>query len=193
MSNSHLPDPLQQLTEDIHALVAEVQQRTGLNSRWSGVANIVVGARYSGAKRWNCDIDINQNILNQPRRYSTALHEVLHSVSIGLAEFAYDANLGYEEGVVEQCTRLLRDEIFAAMSLQGPFDIRTSYDVEIDALEELRALTTKHEREFYLNLLHTSLEDREEVVLQWIQTANPSKDRMQIEQETWLLRKALKP
>ena len=165
MSNAITADQ-QQIEADVRLLVTHVVQHTGLLSRWSGTVAIVDSVRYSGAKRWNCDIDINRNILYLPRRYSTALHEVFHSVSAGLTEFVYDANLGYEEGVVEMCTRLLRDEIFAAMSLPGPFDVRTSYDREIFALENLRARTPKQARDFYLELLRTPLPDREEVVLQ---------------------------
>ena len=192
MNTSPNPDPKQQLLTDISAIVHEVEQRTGLKSRWNGTLNISSNPIYLGAKHWNCDIDIDQSLLLRPRRYSTGLHEVLHSVSTGLNQADYPLFFGYEEGVVEQCTRLLRTEIFVVLGFQGPFDVRNSYPNELAALETLRSRANQAERIFYLDLLKTPLRDRDATVLQWIQQAEPFKSMTQINQETDPVRRRLK-
>ena len=177
---------------DVSAIVYEVEQRTSLKSRWNGTLNISSNPIYLGAKHWNCDIDLDQSLLSRPRRYSTGLHEALHSVSMGLTQADYPLFFGYEEGVVEQCTRLLRAEIFAALGFQGSFDVRNSYPDEIAALETLRSRTNQTERIFYLALIKTPLRDRDASVLQWIQQAEPFKSGTQINQETYTVRRRLR-
>ncbi len=171
----------------------ELQRRTGLVSRWSGVIHVSNNPLYLGAKQWSCDIDIDQSLLTRPRRYSTGLHELLHSVSVGLNPAEYPRFTGYEEGVVEQCTRLLRDEIFAAVGLQGPFDVRNSYPNEIAALEALRNRTLRPDHDFYLALLATPLQIRDAIVLQWIQWAEPMTSASRIDYETAVTRRILRP
>lgn len=198
MTNPVPSDPLQQLTVDVSAIVAAVEHLTGLRSRWSGQVVISADAdamgrpAYFGAKEWNCDIVIHHVRLNAAGKYSTLVHEAFHSVSTGLNKSDYCALQGYEEGIVEQCVRLLRDTILAASGLAPATDTRTSYSRYITLLEDLRIKTSKPEQEFYIGLLATTLADREATVLQWIQDAEPTKSRLQIEQETDSVRRRLK-
>lgn len=148
--------------------------------------------RHAPSQRWNCDIALDQSLLTRPRRYPTGRHELLHSVSVGLNPNDYPRFAGFEEGVVEQCTRLLQNEIFAALGLQGPFDTRNSYPNEIAALETLRTRANKVKRDCYLGLLSTPLRNREAVVLQWIQEAEPMTSAAQIDRETADFRRILK-
>lgn len=193
-----MPDPMQQLHIDVAAIVAEVERLTGLNSNWSG--RVIIGNEvdasgvpaYLGAKPWNCDIVLHQSLLALLSRYSTLIHEVFHSVSVGLNEPDYRAWKGYEEGVVEQCNRLWRAVILANTSLPLPIDARTSYNDRIVLLESLRTRTQKSEQDFYLSLLQTPLRDREGTITQWIQSIEVTKTFRQIEQETFLLRAGLK-
>ena len=81
-----MPDPLQQLSFDVRAIVTEVERLTGLTSNWRG--RVVIGTelntrglpRYFGGKAWNCDIVLHQSRLLSPSRYSTLIHEAFHSV-----------------------------------------------------------------------------------------------------------------
>lgn len=192
-------DPLAQLATDVAAIVTEVERLTGVQSRWSGKIgigtelNAIGRPRYFGAKAWNCDIVVHQSRLLSPFRYSTIVHEAFHAVSSGLNQADYDAFVGFEEGVVEQCTRLFRAVIMANVGLPMPTDVRTSYDAEIVSLEMLRQRTRMTAHDFNLSLLKTPLPDREAVVIQWIGAVDKTKTPKQIERETATLRAGLKP
>lgn len=199
MSSPATPNPMQQLQADVHTIVTEIEHLTGLKSNWSGT--VTIGADldafglplYFGAKPWNCDITLHQSRLFSPARYSTLIHEVFHSVSVGLNKPDYDVFDGYEEGVVEQCTRLFRANILANASLPPPADARTSYRRVVALLDMLRLQTQQAPQDFYLELLKTPLRDREAKILQWIQQVETTKTLRQIEQETASLRAGLKP
>src|ERR1051326_4103662 len=113
---SALTPTVQQLEADQRIIVGQVEQRTGLISRWSGIVligtdlNVLGRPLYAGRKEWNCDITLHRMYLTAPRRYSSGVHEALHSVSVGLNPRDYAAYRGLEEGIVEQCTRLLRED-----------------------------------------------------------------------------------
>lgn len=192
-----MPDPMPQLHANVTALVAAVQQLTGRKSAWSG--RVLIGTElnaigrpaYFGAKPWNCDIVIHQDRLTHPGKYSTLLHEIFHSFSVGLNEPDFQIGVGWEEGTVEACTRLFRNVLLAAASLPPPVDTRTSYNPELALLEILRLRAQKAEADFYILLLATPLSNREAAVLQWIQQVEPTKTLQQIEQETALTRTGL--
>ena len=198
MSNLTPPDPLQRLQNEVDAIVREVERLTSRKSRWSG--RVVVSAAISptgrtgffGAKDWNCDIIVHQSRLGSTGLHSTLVHEAFHSVSVGLTQLDYYALPGFEEGVVEQCTRLHRTAILMASGLPSSTDVRTSYPRYLFCLEDLRARTSKAAHDFYLPLLATSLIDREAVVLQWIQQAESAKRGWQIAHETDAIRRRLK-
>ena len=193
------PNVLAQLQADTRAIVTEVERLTGLQSNWSG--NVLLGTEvdstgiplYLGAKPWNCDIVLHQSRLLLVARYSRLIHEAFHSVSVGLNKLDYDVLDGFEEGIVEQCTRLFRAAILANAGLPAPTDARTSYRRQVALLETLRQRTNRAGADFYLALLNIPLRDREARILQWTQSAEPTKTRQQIEQETATLRAGLKP
>lgn len=64
--------------------------------------------RVLGEKRWGCDILFHADLTNNPLRWRTLLHEVLHSVSAGMTEQDYRRFRGWEEGVVEWLQRRWR-------------------------------------------------------------------------------------
>ena len=193
-----MPDPLPQLHADVTALVAAVEQLTGRKSTWS--RRVLIGAElnalgrpaYFGAKPWNCDIVIHQDRLTHPGRYSTLLHEIFHSVSVGLNKPDFQLLRGFEEGVVEACTRLFRDSLLIAAGLPPAAEVRTSYNRYLTALEILRSRTLKTEADFYLALLAMPLFNREATVLQWIQDVEPTNSRVQIALDTDAARQELR-
>ncbi len=190
-------DPLQQLQADTRAIVTEVERITGRKSSWSGV--VVLGVDldasglplYMGAKPWNCDIALHQSRLSSAGRYSTLIHEAFHSVSVGLNEPEYQQYRWWEETVIELCTRLFRADILARANLPAPLNARTSYTDKILLLDTLRQQTQQTNQDFALALLQTPLRDRERTILQWIQSSEPAKTLLQIEQETLTVRNVL--
>ena len=190
---------MRQLHADVRAIVTEVERLTGLKSNWSGTVTIgnemdAFGLPlYFGAKPWNCDITFHQSRLFSPTRYSTLIHEIFHSVSAGLNRIDYQQWRWWEEAIVEQCTRLFRSTILVNVGLSAPLDTRTSYSDKTILLEMLRLRTQQAEQDFYIALLQTPLQDRERVLLQWIQSVETTKTRLQIEQETLLIRASLEP
>lgn len=172
-----------QIHSDQKHIVNQISEITGLRSRWSG--NVVFGSEvrpnglpvYAGAKEWSCDITLHKSILNTMRRYSTGIHEGFHSVSVGLDPIAYEAFEGYEEAVVEQCTRLFRERILESLKLTEPLDIRISYNDYIAEMEKLRYWTGKEAEDFYLGLLKIPLAQREETVVKWIGMVDSGVDK----------------
>ena len=94
------------------------------------------------------------------------IHEALHLFSLAYTKQEYMLARGWEEGVVEQLQRLLRQEVFAALKIVVSEEIFTERDVAheynryIRALEGLRELLELDAREFYLWLLATPLSER---------------------------------
>lgn len=166
-----------QIQEEQRHIVERITKITGLPSRWSGrvvestLVDIFGSPIYAGAKDWSCDILLHQSILNTVRRYSTAVHEGFHSVSVGLEAVAYNELRGFEEGVVEQCTRIFREEILYGLKMDEPLETRSSYGFYVSLLEDLRSKTAKEARDFYVDLLHVPLSKREETVVQWLKEA----------------------
>src|SRR5204862_3798970 len=134
---------LEQFEIEEQIIVADFERITGLGFRWTG--RIILGTEtsnlggplYRGIKEWNCDIKVHESLMGSVGRYSTGVHEAFHSVSTGLMVDDYGMFRGFEEGVVEHCTRLWRDEILAPLQITEPLEVRTSYDSEIGLLEQL--------------------------------------------------------
>lgn len=174
----------QRVQQDVQGIIAEIERITGLQSRWTGnlllrTVNDPSYATTAGAKEWNCDISIRQDYTASVHYFHVCLHEAIHSVSVGLIPNNYILHKGFEEGVVEQCARLLSQEIAAVLGIPV-FGGYGAYQTEINLLEDLRLLTSKPEREFYLGLLAVPLDRRELTVVHWIELAHPQKTRQQI-------------
>ena len=137
---------------ELNAVKEAVEQLTGLRSRWSG--NVILlappeivalkGTLVSAEKRWACDVLVSTAIVSSPLRWRTYAHEMLHSVSVGLNEADLGRFRGWEEGVVEQTQRLLRERVLGLVGADTPeaafFDGDRTWRLNhyIKALEELR-------------------------------------------------------
>jgi hypothetical protein len=190
-----------QLEADVRAVVLALERLTSLRSKWNGNALFSDAMVYEGVPRLGlkspgCSIEINIGIVEQHSRYSTIVHEAFHSISNGYAERCsvcgipyYDHFPGFEEGVVEQCTRLKRVDILERagiipkMLTQDQLVPRTSYNRAIKVMEELRAYCSRSEEDFYPTLLKTPLKDRIETVQRGSQEANPEKSPHQVNEE----------
>ena len=142
-----------QVLEELKAVRDAVERLTGLRSRWSGSVVLMDGREtvsmkgypLLAEKRWNCDIVLDAAVPDLPVRWRTFLHEMLHSISVGLNEADYNRFRGWEEGVVEHLQRLLRPE------RMNPY---------VQALDELRLSLGSEPLHFYLHLLGVPLAQR---------------------------------
>ena len=153
--------------QELIAIVDVLSGLTGLTSRWSGEVELSQDARAFGRKPFSCRIVLSESLADQPVRWRTLIHEALHSFSAGYNMTDYQAFLGWEEGVVEQCQRLLRPTVLKRLGLQindsvfVAVEASYSFNKYIGAIERLRgALHREDELEFYLDLLATQIKQR---------------------------------
>lgn len=150
----------EQIRNELSRIMPVVSELTGLSSNWNGQVDLVEGASYRGVKKFECGIHIRASLARDEVRWRTLIHESLHAVSVGFNRLDFQANVGWEEGVVEQLQRLLRREILAALSAEVSESVFLSienalrYNIYIDALERLReSLAISDQRRYYVDLL----------------------------------------
>ena len=160
--------------EELQAVRDVVERLTGLRSRWSGSVVLMdsreivalKGYPILAEKRWNCDIVIDAAVTKLPTRWRTYVHEMLHSISVGLNEADYNRFRGWEEGVVEHLQRLLRPEVLAAVgaggaeAVSGEMDAIWRMNPYVQAMETLRLSLGVEALPFYRRLLAVPLADR---------------------------------
>jgi hypothetical protein len=147
---------------DLARAMPEIVRLTSLESRWNGVL-IVRGLDFgpAGQKHGWCGISIREDVLVVPAyRWSTMIHEGLHSVSAAFSSARLDpTNQRWEEAIVEQTQRILRTELLKGLGVtldQAVLSARDDthrYNVYIRALEIQRNAEGHKAREFYLELL----------------------------------------
>ena len=159
----------QQELSDILAVLTEL---TGLPSRWSGRVEIMPNAEFKGQKRPICDIRIDAALAAKDERWSTLIHEALHSISAGYNSSDFRDFRGWEEGVVEQMQRLFRPVIFARLGITlaaevfYPAEEAHPFNRYIAAIEALRlslwknATLDRTQQDFYLDLLAVPIRER---------------------------------
>lgn len=174
-------DPQERITEEIRQVITEVEQMTGLHSRWNGSVTVwearlagIMGRRpFIAKKTWDCGITVVDALIEDNQRWRTLIHEALHSVSVGMNEADYGRFLGWEEGVVEWLQRHWRRQILLTLGVDIPED--RFADIEriwplngyLDALETLRAGCGQEPAFFYRTLIRTPLAQRLTMVQAW--------------------------
>ena len=155
-----------QLRAELQQIMPLVSAMTGLPSRWSGIVHLVHGADFNGKKRFSCDIELNAALATQDERWRTLIHEALHSCSAGYNRTDYNAQIGWEEGVVEQFQRLYRPNILSRLGVSIRESVFTdkeeehAYNPYIAHLEMLRKRVSYSEAEFYRTLLSIPIVER---------------------------------
>ena len=144
-----------------------------IESSWSGVLEIesteeMPGA--AGAKASNCNIVVRSDVAaSAPWRFSTLLHEALHARSLGDRDYqVYRGMRGWEEGVVEQLTRLNRRSMLEDLGEDGSIDDEARevrdrphpYNGYIHFMESARRMLGQDKRGFYEELLRVPLTER---------------------------------
>jgi hypothetical protein len=154
---------------DLRRIVALVEEYTGLTSRWNGSLRIRgLDFGFSGQKHRSCAISIRQDVLTVPAyRWSTMIHEALHSVSGDFSSSRSDpSSYQWEEAIAEQTQRLLRPTILEILKVDvslGDLSARDGshlYNQQIRRLETIRDLLGRDSLPFYLPLLAASTRER---------------------------------
>ena len=158
---------LQDRTEtELQEIIAVLTELFRLPSRWSGRVELVPDAGFKGKKRFTCDIQIDAALASQEVRWSTLIHEALHTVSTGYAPTDYRDFPGWEEGVIERLQRLFRPVIFARLGVFVANEVfrsseeKHNYNKYIRALEQIRGGVNIPETEFYSGLLRIPIKGR---------------------------------
>lgn len=161
----------QTILSELRSLIHIIEDITGLASRWSGnifvldneAIQLVSGRQALAEKRWNCDIVVNSILIEEPLRWRTLIHELLHSVSVGMNPGDYQRFRGWEEGTVEVLQRRMRPQILSQLGIVVEENIFQTVESQwvfnnyIEALETLRQALHEDEIAFYLTLLRTPL------------------------------------
>ena len=162
-----------QILGELQRILEIVIELTGLPSRWSGMIELVPDADFKGKKRFTCDIEINAATALLDERWSTLIHEVLHSVSAGYNFADFQKYRGWEEGTVEQLQRLLRADmlkrlgVFVAPEVFAANEKFHQFNRYIAVLEQLRiALDMDDTTKFYTGLLGVPIRDRSGYILE---------------------------
>ena len=152
-----------------------VCELTGLPSNWNGRLELVQNAEFRGRKPFGCDIQIDAELAQSPERWATLIHEALHAVSAGYDRNDFQAFRGWEEGVVEQLQRLIRQTVLVRLNVTvdeaiwQQHEANHRYNEYIDALEEIRGALHIPEAEepllFYIGLLAIPIKERPGAVL----------------------------
>lgn len=152
---------------DLSRVIQAIQSHTSLTSRWNGSLQVRgLDFGFSGQKHRSCAISIREDVLRLPaNRWSTMIHEGLHSVSNGFVGAGFVADV-WEEAVVEQAQRLLRPMILSDLGIAVPGDDLPArdelhpYNADIRRLEIVRRALGRDSRDFYLMLLAPSPPER---------------------------------
>ncbi len=167
--------PLRRAAEtDLKSLIPEIERWSGLRSRWSGQVWVRAGSfPNAGQKHGWCAISVREDILRHPsRRWRTMIHEGLHSVSGAFSTGRLDArNRVWEEGIVEQTQRLLRQRLLRDLGLALPEaqflrdDAQHPYNTHIRVLEQLRVAVREEPEPFYRRLLGATIDGRAQAIV----------------------------
>ena len=160
-------DDLQvQITEEIAAITDFLEQRFGRRSRWNGDVELSEDADNYGKALWSGSISINRRLATTDLRWRTEIHEALHHFSTGLLLSHYLNLPGWEEGVVEQLQRTVREEMLFSLNVNlSPIVFAVvendhEFNRYIAALEAMRLALKRPTLEYYQALLATPIKDR---------------------------------
>lgn len=142
-------------------------------SRWTGSVELTDNLFSSGIAHLDGRIEITRAVWRQPEyRWRTVIHEALHLCSPAYTKYEYSLSRGWEEGVVEQMQRMLRQEVLQRLGVVMPEaafaerDAAHEYNGYLQALESLRQPLKLTELDFYRWLMAVPLPDRLRAVKQ---------------------------
>ncbi len=155
---------------------AVLEQLLGMPSRWGG--ELIVfhnNPRLWGLKQWSCRIQLDGDFIlkDQTRRVMVLVHELLHSISVLDDDVSgYERLKGWEEGPVEQLTRVIVRDVGAKLGIKlaeqtvREMEQLNGYNDYISVLEPLRTRLGREPLEFYHQMLQQSRKSRRD----WVET-----------------------
>ncbi len=160
-------EPLhQKVTDALNTLLPSGAPR--LVSRWNGRIEELVGQDDAAVIRRDGTIEVAARRLNDPDRWRTYLHELVHAHSPLSGQTDMEENLGWEEGVVEHLQRIIRPTV-----LQGRMDVDEAairatepvwpyrpYIAAFDKLQRDLGVTDADAGRWYAQLLQKPVEGR---------------------------------
>lgn len=168
-----------QITEEVAAITDFLEQRLSRRSRWNGEVKLTSASDNYGQALWSGSISIDHTVAQTDLRWRTLIHEALHHFSTGLTPTTYFELPGWEEGVVEQLQRVLRDEILLSVGISFALPIfetiENSHKVNkyIEVLEPLRTALREPTPGFYEVLLASPLKNRPASIIDWVSACRP--------------------
>ena len=105
------PDEHSRMLQELFHIQDAIHELTSLRSNWNGVLQFDTVEGERGSKTFTCEIVIRPDLASKPVRWRTLIHESFHACSVGYTFQDFNANIGWEEGVVEQLERLFRKRI----------------------------------------------------------------------------------
>lgn len=164
-----------EVTEQIKMTQPAVEKATGRESRWTGTLTLDPAATFSGKVDYNMNMTLSTGILDEQHyKWRTIIHELLHTISPQFSRMEFDNNPGWEEGVVEQMQRMIRQSVLRDVGVAIPEedfaerDTTHRYNAYISALEVLRDILKLDRENFYPILLSIPLRDRRTWVMEQI-------------------------
>jgi hypothetical protein len=172
----------QRVRRDLDNIREFLNRQFDTPSNWSGRVRIRPATEGGGsAKLVTCDIVIaEESLRHQGRRWSTLLHEQLHSINP--TGPSYRGYRGWIEGVHEQVMRRLRPDLLRELNLEIPEtalhnrDVNHIYQPYVRVIESLRTRLGRaapDEETFYYTLFATPPEQYAEKLLEWAQELPP--------------------
>lgn len=155
-----------QLSRELKNIQRAIEELTPLRSRWNGILRLETVEGERGSKSFTCAITLRPDIATSPLRWRTLIHEMFHACSVGLQVHDFNAWRGWEEGVVEQLSRLYRKPILERLGVEVDWeelerlDHAHPFNGYIAALETIRTEITAAEPEFYIELLQVPIRER---------------------------------
>lgn len=171
----------ERMESEVRQVVAFVEETTGLRSRWNGSVRMVdVGTAalmsaipFLARKDWSCGITLLETTTGDSR-WRSLLHEVLHSVSVGMTEPDYRRLRLWEEGTVEALQRMYRPALLRHLGLdivESRFTVVEAawpYNHAMEALGRIAAERPEvSAREFLEQMLRTPPPDRPAFAFAW--------------------------
>lgn len=157
----------QEALETLTQVVGILSELIDRSSRWGGALELTESLFTSGVAHMDGRIEITRAVWRQPQyRWRTVIHEALHLYSPPYTSHEYAAAHGWEEGVVEQMQRLLRQDVLREIGVtmaEDAFaerDAAHEYNHYIRALESLRQPLKMSSLDFFGRLLATPLPNR---------------------------------
>ena len=159
-------DDHERLRSELQLIEEAIEELTPLHSRWNGTLRQETIKGERGRKSFACDIKLRHDLVLNPLRWRTMIHEMFHACSVGFHIHDFNANRGWEEGVVERLSRLYREPILEQLNVEtdikalAVLDEGHPFNKYIAALETIRTEMKADPANFYIDLLMTPIRDR---------------------------------